>query len=56
MYWNTSIREKGTGNRLKRKDCLKKEEIGDCLSIYLYKMEMMLEEGRGDDDSEDDDT
>jgi hypothetical protein len=47
MYWNTSIREEGTGNRLKRRDYR--------LSIDLYKKEMMLEEGGGDDDSEEDD-
>jgi hypothetical protein len=27
-----------------RKECRSKEEIGNCLSIHLYKMEMMLEE------------
>lgn len=49
------IRVERTGNRLKRKDCPKKEEIGDCLSTYLYKMETLLEEERGDDDNEDGD-
>jgi hypothetical protein len=30
-----------------------KEEIGDYLSTNLYKMETVLEEGRGGDDNED---
>jgi hypothetical protein len=39
--------------QIEKKDCAKKEEIGDCSSLDPYKMETMLEEGRGGDDEDD---
>jgi hypothetical protein len=33
-------------NKSKRKDCWKKEEIGNFSSIDMYKTEMILEEDR----------